>query len=279
MSHFSTTQYDSFSAAYDSVNDLPITRAIVPNVERLVGPYIQGARVLELACGTGFMTRHLLDWGAGSIVGVDVSQAMINGAQSELQHRHSQHDGKYRFMLADCSSPFTVADEAGTSQEGKFDLVFAAWLLNYAPDVPTMTEMFKNISKHLAPGGRFVTVLPHPEADPMVCIDNINAQYKQGYGYRVDVREKLPGAYPGYLVQLHFDTDPPVEFGNYYLSMRVHEQAARDGGLKGKLTWAEIAVPEDQEELNRYMKEPIPKGYLDEWLKYPDFGILVVEKE
>ncbi|OCT44696.1 methyltransferase type 11 [Cladophialophora carrionii] len=279
MSHFSTTQYDSFSGAYDSVNDLPITRAIVPNVERLVGPHIHGARVLELACGTGFFTRHLLDWGASSIVGVDVSQAMITGAQSELQHQ-GRHQGKYRFMVADCATPFTVTGEDGTtSLEGQFDLVFAAWLLNYAPDLPTMTEMFKNIARHLAPGGRFVTVLPHPEEDPRVCIDHVNAQYEQGYGYRVELREELPGAYKGYLVELKFDTDPPVEFGNYYLSMRVHEQAARDGGLKGKLTWEEITVPEDQEVLNGYMKEPIPKGYLDEWLKYPDFGILVVEKE
>ena len=278
MSQFSKTQYDTFSNNYDSINDLPITRVIVPNVERLVQPHVKAARVLELACGTGFFTKYLLDWGASSIVGVDVSQAMIDLAQANLQ-RHEQYDGKYRFMLADCSSPFTIEDtQEGATKEAKFDLVFAAWLLNYAPDLPTMTEMFKNISRHLRADGRFVTVLPHPEVDPTVCIDNINAMYEKGYDYRVEVRERLQNV-NGYHVHLHFDTDPPVDFGNYYLSMKVHEQAARDGGMKGTLSWEDVTVPEDHDFLNRYMKEPIPKGSIDEWMMYPDCGILVVQKE
>ena len=277
MSQFSKTQYDTFSTAYDGVNDLPISRAIVPNVERLVQPYIKDARVLELACGSGFLTRHLLDWGASSIVGVDVSHEMINLAQAELS-RHAQHAGKYRLTVADCSSPFTTHDAQNHSEEGTFDLVFAAWLLNYSPDLATMTEMFKNISKHLRPGGRFVTVLPHPDKDAMNCINHVNAQHKQGYGYRIDVREALSDIPNGYAVHLTFDTHPPVEFGNYYLPMTVHEQAARDGGMKGSLRWEAVTLPEDDDVLNRYMKESVPKGYFDEWLKYPDFGILVVEK-
>ncbi|KAJ9613249.1 hypothetical protein H2200_003191 [Cladophialophora chaetospira] len=277
MSHFSKTQYDSFSTSYDSINDIPIGRIMVPNVERLVKPYIKNARVLELACGTGFHTQHLLDWGAASLVGVDVSQAMLEGAEAELR-KQPAHEGKYRLMVQDCSAPFTVTDDNGDSLEGKFDLVFAAWLLNYAPDLATMTEMFKNISKHLKSAGRFITILPHPEVDPMICVDNVNAQHRQGYGYRIEVRERLPEE--GYLVHLYFDTvDPVVDFGNYYLPMTVHERAARDGGMKGKLTWEEAKVPEDHDKLNSYMKEPIEKGYLDEWSKYPDFGILVVEKE
>ena len=275
--HFQKTQYDTFSAAYDGVNDLPISRIIIPNVERLVGPYIKGARVLELACGSGFFTRRLLDWGAARIVGVDISGEMIKSAEREVQ-RCEDVEGKCQFMLADCSAPFTVTDSSGGSLEGKFDLVFAAWLLNYAPDVSTMTEMFKNISKHLRPGGRFVSVLPHPDVDPWMCIDHVNAQHEVGYGYWIKVLAPLPNG--GYAVHLYFDTiQPPVDFGNYFLPMMVHEQAARDGGMNGTLKWEDVQVPEDQETLNRYMKEPVPKGYFDEWLKYPDFGLLVVEKQ
>jgi toxoflavin synthase len=275
MSYFSKTQYDSFSTAYDGVNDLPISRVIVPNVERLVRPYIKGASVLELACGTGFFTRHMLDWGAARVVGVDISQAMVDGAESELG-REGAYAGRYRLLVGDCSAPLTIKNEQGESEEGKFDLVFAAWLLNYAPDLKTMTETFQNISKHLRPGGRFVTVLPHPDEDPMSCINHVNAQHKLGYGYRIEVREQLPD---GYHVHLFFDTNPPVDFGNYYLSKKIHEQAALAGGMKGALKLEEITVPEDQAVLDGYMKEPVPKGYFDEWLKYPDFGILVVEKD
>ncbi|OQU99025.1 Methyltransferase domain-containing protein [Cladophialophora immunda] len=209
MAHFSKTQYNAISTAYDSVNDLPISRAIVVNVERLIRPHIRGARVLELACGTGFFTRHMLDWGAASVVGVDVSPAMVAVAEAETA-KQPEHAGKYRFMVADCSAPFS-ADGGG------FDLVFAAWLLNYAPDQASMAAMFGNIATHLKPGGRLVSVLPHPEDDPMVCIAQVNAQRALGYGYGIEVRKALVDVPHGYYVHLFFDTAPPVDFGNYYL--------------------------------------------------------------
>ena len=47
----------------------------------------------------------------------------------------------------------------------------------------------------------------------------------------------------------------------------------------GQLKWKEVTLPDDYDVVNQYMKEPIPKGYLDEWLKYTDSGLLVVEKD
>lgn len=159
MTHVSTTQYDSLSASYDAVNDRPISRAVVINIERVLAPHIRGARVLELACGTGFFTRHLLDWGAASVVGVDVSQAMVDVARTKFEAVD-----KCRFMVADCAAPFDTRGDGGE----RFDLVFAAWLLNYAVDEAQMTAMWENISSHLKPGGRLVAVTPHPEEDPIV---------------------------------------------------------------------------------------------------------------
>lgn len=159
MTHFSSTQYNSISSEYDAVNALPISRAIVINVERVLSPHIKGAKVLEMACGTGFFTRHLLDWGATSVVAVDISQGMIDIAQAEFSK--SSNASKYQFMVKDCAQPFDVGI-------GQFDLVFAAWLLNYSADEAVMTAIFENISRHLKPGGRLVTVAPHAEEDPMV---------------------------------------------------------------------------------------------------------------
>ncbi|OAP65732.1 hypothetical protein AYL99_01704 [Fonsecaea erecta] len=285
MSYFSKTQYNAISAAYDAVNDLPISRAIVVNVERLIQPHIRrgSTRVLELACGTGFFTRHMLDWGAASVVGVDVSQAMVDIAAAEMAHR-PEHAGKYRFMVADCSAPFSAAagpkTEEGGDAEERFDLVFAAWLLNYAPDQAAMAAMFRNIATHLKPGGRFIGVLPHPEDDPLVCIAQVNAARALGYGYGIEVRQELVDTpHGGYYVHLFFDSMPPVDFGNYYLPKRVHEAAAREGGMKGALTWEPVMLPDDYDVVNRYMKEPVAPGYFDRWLEYPDFGMLVVEKE
>ena len=177
MAHFSSTQYNSISKEYDAVNDLPISRAILPNVERVLSPYVKGAKVLELACGTGFFTRHLLDSGVSSIVGIDISQGMIDLAQAQL----SDHPGfpKCSFQLADCSQPFDVGAE-------QFDFVFAAWLLNYSEDEGMMTGTFRNISNHLKPNGRLVTVLPHTEEDPLVsdCCTDLDRFVVQLTGYR-----------------------------------------------------------------------------------------------
>jgi SAM-dependent methyltransferase len=159
MAHFSSTQYNSISKEYDAVNGLPISKAIVINVERVLSPHIKGAKVLELACGTGFFTRHLLRWGATSVVGIDISQGMIDIAQADFST--TPDASKCKFMVADCTQPFDVGTEG-------YDLVFAAWLLNYSPDEATAAAIFENISKHLKPGGRLVTVMPHPEEDPIV---------------------------------------------------------------------------------------------------------------
>ena len=86
---FSPTQYNSFATNYDTLNDLPVSRAIVINAKRILSPFIKGARVLELACGSGFFTGHLLDWGASSVVAVDISQGMVDVAKKEIAKRLS----------------------------------------------------------------------------------------------------------------------------------------------------------------------------------------------
>jgi len=52
------------------------------DVQRLVGfvSALQPARTLDVACGTGFLTRHL----SGLVVGLDQSEAMVRIAQSRL---------------------------------------------------------------------------------------------------------------------------------------------------------------------------------------------------
>lgn len=48
-------------------------------------PYIQKKRVLDLACGTGYGAKSLLDSGASEVFGVDISPEAISYAQSHFQ--------------------------------------------------------------------------------------------------------------------------------------------------------------------------------------------------
>ena len=138
-----------------------------------------------------------------------------------------------------------------------------------------MVAMFRNISKHLKPQGRFIGVLPAPEEDPLELINHLSPQWAEKYGYQIELRKKLE---IGYYVQIIFSTNPPVEFGNYLLPKSLHASAAEKGGMVGELTWENITLPDDADEVNEYLIEPVRKGYFDEWQTYPDFGILVVRK-
>jgi SAM-dependent methyltransferase len=86
-------------------------------------------RTLDVACGTGFLTRHL----RGDVVGVDQSEAMLEVARSQAPH--------VRFMQSDALQlPF--ADDS-------FDRVFTSYFYCHleAPD----RERFLREARRVAP--------------------------------------------------------------------------------------------------------------------------------
>lgn len=83
-------------------------------------PPLAGKRVLDLACGTGRWSSRLLARGAGAVVGVDVSPAMLAVA-------NRKPDLKGRLAVADCCDlPF---------RDGVFDLVLYSFALGHIQDV------------------------------------------------------------------------------------------------------------------------------------------------
>jgi ubiquinone/menaquinone biosynthesis C-methylase UbiE len=59
--------------------------------------------VLDLACGTGLITREVARW-AESVVGLDVSEAMVQRAREETT------DSRIRYLEGDMRH-FTLAEE------------------------------------------------------------------------------------------------------------------------------------------------------------------------
>lgn len=59
-----STQYDDMGAAYEEMRKLPISVLQDANVEAAVAPFIKGAKVLDLACGTGHYSKKFFEWGA-----------------------------------------------------------------------------------------------------------------------------------------------------------------------------------------------------------------------
>jgi len=56
-------QYDSIQASYDEIRKASIALIELQNVQDIVAPFIKGASVLDLACGTGFYSFEFLKWG------------------------------------------------------------------------------------------------------------------------------------------------------------------------------------------------------------------------
>ena len=138
-----SNQYDNIGEAYNIKGELAVTLLQDANVEAVIKPYIRGARVLDLACGNGHHSRACIGWGASSVVGVDISPTMIDVA------RRSTTSEKIVFEVADCSKPQKY-------RGGEYDLVFAGWLLNYAPSGSDMADMFRNVALNLKDGGSFI---------------------------------------------------------------------------------------------------------------------------
>ncbi|CAD6446656.1 b9ec185b-151d-488c-9e76-f9a31870d8f9-CDS [Sclerotinia trifoliorum] len=260
--------YDHIQKPYDYIRTASIALIERENIHTTITPHIRGARILDLACGSGFYTSSFVPWGAASVLGVDISPVMIDRAR---QHSRFEEDsGSISFIHADCSIPRKY-------EGGPFDIVFAAWLLNYAPDRENLVSMFRNVEMNLKEGGRFIAVTLPPSSNPVESI-NAEARLRPGslggsgylvYRYVSDLRD-------GILFHAHGDTPVgDLDFECFYLRREVYEEAAREAGLKGSLEWGVTRVPES------YLKGREGGASLRELVSYgqvPGYGVLVIEK-
>ena len=256
-----STQYDNIGATYEEMRKLPVAILQDVNVEAAVAPFIQGAKVLDLACGTGYYSKKFLEWGAEQVVGVDISKKMVDAANTTS----AIPDG-LSFHVADCSVPFRY-------ENGPFDVVFGAWLLNYASNSKEMTNMFRNASVNLKESGRFIGVTPHPTNDPRGHCERALAARPAQYGDVVvtivkDVEEGLA---------THLEATMKtgqVEFDAYHLTKSLYESSAWEGGLEGTLTWR----PVDSPDINNEVLDSLGSSSCDTYRTVPHFSVLVVAK-
>ena|SRR5271165_1796483 len=116
-----TTNYDPIAEQYQRSKQQPWRAHIEAySLMGLLGE-LNGKSVLDVACGEGFYTRLLRRRGAGRVVGVDLSPGMIALARSQESAEPLGID-------------YAVCDGKDLRFDEPFDLVFAAYFLNYAHD-------------------------------------------------------------------------------------------------------------------------------------------------
>lgn len=110
-------------------------------------PFCTGRRVLDVACGQGFGTKLLLEWGASEVVGVDISEEAIGTARRIFGH------DKIRFLVGDAHSVERVLDS-----KDRFDLIVSLETIEHLrrPD-----QFLAGIKRLLSDGGAIVISCPN----------------------------------------------------------------------------------------------------------------------
>jgi ubiquinone/menaquinone biosynthesis C-methylase UbiE len=180
-----------------------------PSFMRLVGD-VAGKSVLDLACGDGFYTREFRRRGAARVVGVDNSPAMISLARASEQ-------------VEPLGVEYVLCDVEQLDQGEQFDLVVAAFLLNYAPSKDHLVRMCQVVTRHLKPGCRFVTVNSNPE------IGSKQVDYRK-YGFERLVPPDLGNG--AQYVFRNYQGDTAFDITVCHLDVVTHEQAFAAAGLR-----------------------------------------------
>lgn len=271
-----STQYNTIQAPYDALRKGTIALLERRNVHDALIPHLHGARVLDLACGSGFYSLDLLQWGAASVLGVDVSSAMLAEARrrrADVLPAGGERE-RARFVEADCSTP--VAFWRGEEEEqGKpFDVVFAAWLLNYASTPAQLSQMFRTVALNLKPGGIFLAVTPVPTEDPVAFHAAENAARPlDALCLRCEPTGEAEEEGTGVSVYNHGETAVgPLDFDDFHLRQGVWEEAARAAGFRQEVRWRVTEVPEG------WMEGYAGEEELESYKAVPHYGLLEVWK-
>lgn len=207
-------EYDSIAADYKKSKFA--TWRIAVEAHSLFGLLgdIRGARVLDLACGDGIYSRRLSERGASRVVGVDLSSGMIDLARSE-----------------EAARPLGIDYRVGAAQELQlgetFDVVFAAYLLNYARSFDELAAFASTVARHLKPGGRFVGINNNPAHSPERYADT------RPFGF---IKSLPPGAVLANgtaITYTFFQDGHTFHFDNFYLDPQAHGPVLAQAGLEG----------------------------------------------
>jgi SAM-dependent methyltransferase len=108
-------------------------------------PTLLDARVLDLGCGAGQLSHHVAEAGSAEVVGLDISERMLELARARRAHPRVTYVHE--------------SIEDATFPPERFDLVVSSLALHYVSDYAGLT---RRIASWLTPGGLLVFSTEHP---------------------------------------------------------------------------------------------------------------------
>lgn len=226
------TYYDFIAQEYKKSKHLPFRLHIEAYTYfHLLGNLV-GKSILDLACGEGFYTRQFKLLGAARVIGVEISEKMIELAR--LEETRQPQDIEY-----------IPGDVLELGKIGSFDLVVASYLLNYASSREQLLKMCQNIFANLKLGGRFVTMNNNDSQPPISYLTT------EKYGFIKSIDSPLVEGTPIKYTFTSSDSDQKFSFDNYYLSTATYEWAFQSLGFKEVRWHKPIVSPQGVEEFGQ----------------------------
>lgn len=134
----------AFAAAHDYDGEARVQRAVASDLADRIAelPLPCSPRVLEIGCGTGFLTQAALDRGiGGEWVVTDIAPAMVERCRARLADR-----GGLRFAVLD-------GEHGSRPPEAPFDLICSSLAVQWFADLPGAVA---RLIDWLAPGGELL---------------------------------------------------------------------------------------------------------------------------
>jgi SAM-dependent methyltransferase len=199
-------EYDDIAAEYAASKQLPFRLVVeAPSLFRLAGE-VKGRSLLDLACGDGTFSRAFARRGAKPVVGIDLSDAMVERARA-----------------AERANPLGIdyrqGDAASLGVIGAFDLVSAAYLFNYAKDRSHLLAFARTVQANLKHGGRLIAY----NDNPLTPEDGYVSHADFGFIRSIE-RPRREGS----VVRYQFGS---WGFDNFWLSPTTYEQVFAEAGL------------------------------------------------
>lgn len=124
---------------FNELIEAPILRSMLPE--------LCGKSILDIGCGMGQHAKQYSDLGAGSVLGMDISEKMLRYARE-----HNSAANITYIQLA--------AEELGRLPKG-FDLVTSSLVFDYVED---LDELMEQVYDLMNDGAEFVFSMSHPMA-------------------------------------------------------------------------------------------------------------------